>query len=50
MIRNIGICLTLATLLGIGVGVARALPAAEPTLGLHCTTWCSGNICNTNCY
>jgi hypothetical protein len=39
--KTLGICLALASLLGVGVGVAHAL---------HCTTWCSGNICNTNCY
>jgi hypothetical protein len=48
--RTLGICLTLAALLGVGVGIARALPAAEPTLGVHCTTTCIGNTCYTNCY
>jgi hypothetical protein len=39
--KTLGICLTLATLLGIGVATAHAL---------HCTTQCIGNICYTNCY
>jgi hypothetical protein len=39
--KKLGIMIALASLLGIGVATAHAF---------HCTTWCTGNICNTNCY
>ena len=40
--KRLGICLALASLLGIGVGIAHAT---------HCTTRCWGNgVCTTDCY